>query len=265
MRLQHVFFFRGLNTAGRDHVQWGPLNFGPMFQHLRLELGREGLVFHPIEGMGVGSLNQMSERALEQLAQSPAWQSSDTPVHFLGHSAGGLIARLVLRQLLRQNTASVGKIKSLLTIATPHRGAKLAELCLTLRQLDPRSYWLMRSFGYDVETRREFLLEYTPSTLAGRLTGEDEVQLFPHLSLGSIVCAAPPNEWCLPLRTLHRLPMFKHFTELSDGLIERETQIFGEVAGEVRIDHLRQIGLFGRSHQFSQMCQMIRDYFERER
>jgi hypothetical protein len=85
----------------------------------------------------------------------------------------------------------------------------------------------------------------------------------PGLTLGSIVCSAPRQDWCVPLRLFYQLPVFDDFNLPSDGMIERDTQSFGDVTAELNIDHFRQIGLFGGSHRFQQLCDVLVDFFTR--
>ena len=94
-----VFFFRGLNTSGLDEATLGPWNFGYMHRHFEPAFARRGVELHGILGMGVGPLVEVAARARASLLAHPLWQSGE-PVHFFGHSAGGLVARMLLRDAM---------------------------------------------------------------------------------------------------------------------------------------------------------------------
>lgn len=251
----HVFFFRGLSTSGKEHAQWAFFDFGPMHRHLEREFGKREIVFHPVIGMGSGTFPQMAARARTFLEQHPIWQDPNLPVHFLGHSAGGLIARLILES----DTIPREKVLSLMTVASPHRGAHLARICIDLPERHRRSYLAMRAFGYDMAKHRDFFKIFLPDQLQKVITKPAEQLRAGRVS--SIVCAAPRSEWCRPMKTFYRLRAFKEWNDYTDGMIEHDTQAFGEVVAELKIDHFRQIGLFGEPHRFQQMCDVLRDFF----
>jgi hypothetical protein len=45
-------------------------------------------------------------------------------------------------------------------------------------------------------------------------------------------------------------------------MLERDHQPFGEVLAELRIDHFRQVGLFGEPRRFQQLCAVLADHFK---
>jgi len=208
--------------------------------------------------MGAGPLTSTADRAWAFLQAHPVWQTPSTSVHFVGHSAGGLVARL----LLARPDLPPGRVRSLLTISTPHQGTRLADLVLNLRRQHPSTYWGLRGVGYDVNTRREFFAEFTPQGVSELLERHPQTRLenLRTERVGSLVCTAPRDEWCWPLKAAHRLPGFASLSEPTDGMIERDSQPFGEVVGEIRLDHFRQLGLFGGSPGFQTLCSSIRDF-----
>ena len=249
----HVFFFRGLSTYGHDNAKWSLLDFGPVYKHLMHELKRRGAIFHPVLGMGSGTLAEVSERAFERVSHHAIWRDPQVPVHFLGHSAGGLVARLVASRLQRP------QLRSVLTIATPHQGAALASYCLTLPDRYRGSYRIMRALGYDVAQKSEFFGELTAERVRRSL--ELAVTGTVRPAEASIVCWAPRNEWCTPLKLFYKLHAFRDFTPISDGVVERDSQPWGRVVAEIKIDHFRQVGLFGGAHRFHQLCEEVVRYF----
>jgi hypothetical protein len=252
-----VFFFRGLSTYGLDHAKWSVFDFGPIHGHFASELSRHGIEFHPVLGMGAGPLPEVARRAREYIERHPAWRDPSRPVHFLGHSAGGLIARLVLPEL---EAARPGKILSCLTIATPHAGSQLAQIAVEMPERYRGSTLILRSFGYNVRIKRRFFEELTKDGIA-RVLGAGRPSA---AEAASIVAAAPRREWCPPLRLFYKVKAFNDFALPSDGIVERDSQPFGNVIGELPIDHFRQVGLFGERHRFESMCGLAARFFEQQ-
>jgi pimeloyl-ACP methyl ester carboxylesterase len=253
----HVFFFRGLSTYGKDDAKWTFFNFGPMYSGFSKAFKERGLVLHPVLGMGAGSLHEVTERARAYLQQHPVWRDPDAKVHFFGHSAGGLVARL----LLQQDGWRDDKVLSLMTVATPNRGSELAQICVDMPERYRGSARILKTFGYNISRNRSFFEQLTPATINSMFEAYPKKNT--RLRIGSVVCASPRAEWCVPLRLFYKLRAFNDFSRLSDGVVERDTQPFGEIVAELNIDHFRQIGLFGQSHRFQQLCDVLSDFFLR--
>lgn len=248
-----IFFFRGLSTYGSDHAQWSIFNFGPLHGAFERAFAERGVDFHPVLGMGAGQLEVVAARALALVEAHPAWRSA-APVHFLGHSAGGLVARLVLHELEKK---APGRVASLLTIASPHAGSRLADVCLGMHETHAGSARLLRTFGYDLRDKRAFFEDLGAANVARLFTKHA-----PQAECGSIVAWSPRKEWCAPLKMFYRVHAFRDMPWDSDGVVERDTQPFGRVIAELPIDHFRQVGLFGEAHRFARMCDVAVDYFK---
>jgi hypothetical protein len=255
----HLFFFRGLSTYGVDHAKWSIFDFGPMYKHFAQAFSEREIIFHPVTGMGAGSVTEVVGRAHDFFRSDPVWNSG-ARVHFAGHSAGGLVARLVVDRLRRDPVTPPGKITSLLTIATPHFGSQLAQRCVDMPVTYPGSVRLLRAFGYDIASKAHFFRELTPDGVVGLFTDSDlpspsRLPVHHHgIRLGSIICASPRQEWCPPLRLIYKLQAFNELKSESDGIVEKEAQSFGQVLAEIPIDHFRQIGLFGKRWLFDETC-----------
>jgi len=252
----HVFFIRGLSTYGGDTAKFSVFDFGPVYKHVAAALEAGGLKFHPVLGLGVGSLPEVAARASAFLAAHPVWNDPTARVHLFGHSAGGLIVRLLLPGLTRQ-------IGGALTVATPHRGSHLAEIALSIPDKYQGSHLVLRSVGYNVATKRRFFEELTPAGLKQVFRRGEDMRR-PNLvsRMGSIVCSAPRAEWCLPLKMFYKVKAFDDFRLPSDGFVERDSQPFGEPIAEISIDHFRQVGLFDSSRRFSQLMQQTAGFFK---
>lgn len=256
MKPVHVFFFRGLSTYGADDAKWSVFNFGPMYKNLERAFQERGVLLHPVLGMGSGTLKEVTGRAQDFLRGHPVWREPKAKVHFFGHSAGGLVTRL----LMQQEGWPDDKVQSVMTVGTPNRGSELARICVDMPKSHPGSARILRTFGYDISKKRGFFEQLTPATINKVLRGPPKKGS--KLKMGSIVCSSPRSEWCVPLRVFYQLPVFNDFSLPSDGVIERETQPFGDIVAELNIDHFRQIGLFGESHRFEKLCDELVGFFK---
>lgn len=252
----HVFFFRGMSTSGSDNARFTFLDFGPMCRHLQQAFDRREVQFHPVTGMGKGTIAEMAARARVFLENHPVWRDPHQRVHILGHSAGGLIAR----HLLMEPGIPKEKVLGFLTVATPHLGAKLADVCIGLPDNYPGSNFALRLAGFNMRLHKSFFEVFTGEAVT-RVFNDKTVADIAAARVASVVCAAPRNEWCLPLRLFYILRAFNDFDDYTDGMIERDTQPFGEVLGELKIDHWRQAGFFGEHHRFQQLCDVLHGFF----
>lgn len=110
--------------------------FGHAKEALVASCARLGIAarVHALETLPTASLRQRAARALEQIA---ALSPGDGPIHLVGHSSGGLDARL----LVTPNVSLPGgaeaepyarRVHSVVTLATPHHGTPLAFLFSSL-------------------------------------------------------------------------------------------------------------------------------------
>jgi triacylglycerol lipase len=132
--------------AMRHHVYLSPGMFGfgrlgsyNYFAHIERELaarfaaaGHE-FVAYVIEELPTASIRRRATRLAEIVAQT----SEDGPIHLLGHSTGGLDARLVASPATRTiPAASLGwlpRLRSVTTMNTPHFGTPVAGFFATAK------------------------------------------------------------------------------------------------------------------------------------
>lgn len=255
MATPNVFFLRGLSTYGHDNAKWSVFDFGPIHRHFQPALEKRDIRFLPVLGMGAGHIPDIAKRAARHIESHPLWNSAE-PIHIFGHSAGGLVARLVFDELEKKKP---GKVLSLLTVASPHAGSRLSEICFDMPNTHKGSTLFLRSFGYDVGSKRSFFNELRTENVDRLFTG--------HAYQGataSIVCWEPRRQWCAPLKLFQAVKAFRDFDLPSDGVVERDSQPFGEVIAELGIDHFRQVGLFGERKRFESLCTVIADYFKNQ-
>lgn len=126
---QHVYLSPGMFGFGR----LGSYNY---FAHVERELtarfadaGHE-LVAHVITDLPTASIRRRGARLAERIAQT---SGDHEPIHLLGHSTGGLDARLVASPATRSCAAHawLPRLRSITTMNTPHFGTPLASYFAT--------------------------------------------------------------------------------------------------------------------------------------
>ena len=165
------------------------------------------------------------ERRARKLGEQILQNFPDEPVHVIGHSMGGLDARLLL-----SDPAWQGRILSLTTVATPHLGSSIADFA-KLRV--GRIYTLLERLGID---HRGFL-DVTPAAAADFNRRNPLPDWLPVYS----VAGAPDHEdVCWPLRRLH--VALEELEGPNDGLVSVESATaFGQPLPNWPVDHLRQM------------------------
>lgn len=128
----------------RQHVYLSPGMFGfgvlgsyDYFAHVERELvarfaaAGHQLVVHAITDLPTASIRRRAARLAETVARTSAGE----PVHLLGHSTGGLDARLVAspatRALAPTTLGWLPRLRSVTTMNTPHFGTPLARFFVT--------------------------------------------------------------------------------------------------------------------------------------
>jgi hypothetical protein len=129
-RTHHVYLIPGF---------FGFVNFGRLayFDHVReiLEqtLGQRGIIveFHRARISPTASIRRRAAELLEYVAETAP--PDGVPIHIIAHSTGGLDARMFLSPGVDLGTelpleAYARRVKTLVTLSTPHHGAPLARL-----------------------------------------------------------------------------------------------------------------------------------------
>ena len=199
----------------------GPISAGDYFRGILREMRSwDVTVFaprvHPTAGV---------YRRVWKLAERIETELGDTPFHLVGHSMGGLDARL-----LATDPAWADRILSLTTIGTPHLGTSLADMATTrLKYLCTGLEWI----GLDVDGIHQVSTRHTI-----RLT-EDWTDP-PHSACFSIAGVPDPSTTFFGLRPSHH---WIHKREgPNDGLVPMESALgWGEPLPPWPHDHFRQI------------------------
>jgi triacylglycerol lipase len=191
------------------------------FVHLRPFLSERGIhaLFPNVEP--TGGVAARAEQLRDQIRQ---W--TDEPVNVIAHSMGGLDARFLISRL-----GLADQVRSLTTIATPHRGSAVADwACVNFHQRVPLLLTL-RAFGIDVDgfadcrpgVCHEFN-ERTPDAPGVR-----------YFSYSAAV--APPRITPLLRRSWNLLTPLEG---PNDGIVSVKSARWGEELGTLAVDHFAQ-------------------------
>jgi triacylglycerol lipase len=115
---------------------FGFVNFGRLvyFGHVREYLedafARERMKVE-IHGVRPGPTSSLSKRAAQLLAEIAETAPANAPIHLIGHSTGGLDARLLTSPNVTLTTdldvaSFASRVRSVVAVASPHRGTPLA-------------------------------------------------------------------------------------------------------------------------------------------
>ncbi|NCN40087.1 hypothetical protein GW916_02450 [bacterium] len=240
-----IFYFRSLDTSGRDEIRVGPFCVGSFSVHFERSLNLSELDFVPVLGMGTGPLFDQAKRAQSFIENHSSLKEKDSEIHFFGHSAGGLVAKLVASAPHLQKN-----LKSLITVGTPNKDCQAAEWAASLPESNPKVSKLYQLFGYNFKDKK--------STFESFHEVAQETFDFPkEIITGSLICAPQRESWSPLYRWVHKLPVMKEFRHPSDGLIQKESQYFGDHHWNFELDHIQQIGFGGQRKEFLRMCKLL--------
>jgi triacylglycerol lipase len=209
---------------GFARIEVGPLTLAAYFRGIPEMLraaGNRVLVtrVHPIAGI---------RRRGKKLGERIEAAFGDEPVHLIGHSMGGLDARVLL-----SDPAWSGRILSVTTIGTPHLGSPVADIA---RARVGRIYRLLERIGLD---HRGFLdlIPRAARAFHEDTPAPDDVPCF------SLAGDPHPEDVCWPLRRLHAAVAEREGA--NDGLVSvRSALAFGLALPPLPIDHFRQLNWF---------------------
>jgi triacylglycerol lipase len=232
-----IVFLHGLNTFGDDLLHVGPVTFGMMHDRLLAAFAKRGIEFIPVTALGAGSPEQQAERALRFL-QSKRLIDSPTPMHLLGHSTGGLVARV-----LAASPELKDRIKTVFTLGTPHQGTDAAHFGVAFSERHPVLRRLFAAFGYDTLKKHEIFGHFTPEAM------QEFNRRFPlpaNMRLVSLLCEVDGDDLSWPLAALQSrlVPAITVGEARSDGFILSKSQLIGERLGPFKLDHFGELGFF---------------------
>ena len=166
------------------------------------------------------------ERARELVAAIEALPHER--IDLIAHSLGGLDARYALTHL-----GLARRVRSLVTVGTPHRGTPIADLALA-RPLD----WarrLVRVLGVPLEA-----LEWLGTDALAEFNAQ--VLDVPGVRYACVVGGMHRDDSFVPLALAPAHAYLRRVAGPNDGLVPIASQYWGETLAEIEADHFAQIG-----------------------
>jgi triacylglycerol lipase len=149
-------------------------------------------------------------------------------VDIIAHSLGGLDARYALAHL-----GLAAKVRTLVTIGTPHRGTPLADLAIS------GPLGLARKAIGAVGFRLHALDWVSPGALA---RFNDEVRDVPGVRYACVVAGIRERSTPLSLALAPAHLYLRRIAGPNDGVVPISSQYWGETLAEIEADHWQQVG-----------------------
>lgn len=194
------------------------------FRGVRSALESQGYRVYVLRVSPVAGIRRRANQMVEQLAML-----HEERVNIVAHSMGGLDARYAITRL-----GASSRVASLITVGTPHRGTPLADRGFPFGTLA-----LLRRMLAQVGADLDGLYDITTTRMA---TFNERVPDVPGVFYASYVGVA--EDRAAGVHTL-LAPSFNYLQRRfggNDGLIPAASQRWGEVIGEIAVDHWGQIG-----------------------
>ncbi|KAI0108165.1 putative triacylglycerol lipase [Daldinia grandis] len=169
------------------------------------------------------------EQRAEKLAHSIADVARDKSVNIIAHSMGGLDARYMISHLQPKNV----DVKSLVTVATPHRGSAFADYVFKEIGTDrlPSIYQLVQGVGMDTGAFEQLTPAYMTESFNPRTPDDPSVRYF---SYGAMMDRPPLLS---PFRHSHNI--ISDVEGPNDGLVSVTSSKWGSYKGTlVGVSHL---------------------------
>ncbi len=149
-------------------------------------------------------------------------------VDIIAHSLGGLDARFALAHL-----GLASRVRSIVTIGTPHRGSPIADLVLN----GPIgwAHKMLRAIGLPIEA-----VEWLSTEALERFNRE--VPDAPGVRYACVVGGMHHAGSIIPLPLIAAHAYLRKVAGTNDGLVPVSSQYWGETLAEIEADHFAQIG-----------------------
>lgn len=165
-------------------------------------------------------------------------EGEERAVNIIAHSMGGLDARYMIAHCPPQNV----RVKSLVTIATPHRGSSFADYVLAPGAGPlylPRLYTLLQTAGLSTSAFAQLTTEHITGKFNPATPDSPDVRYF---SFGAAVTDPPPLS---PFR--RSWAVIRETEGDNDGLVSVESSRWGEYQGTLmEVSHLDLINWSNR-------------------
>jgi triacylglycerol lipase len=193
------------------------------FRGIAKHLGSLGCKAHAVRLPGSASVPERACALVEAIEALP-----HDRIDLIAHSLGGLDARYALSHL-----GLARRVRSLVTVGTPHRGTALADLALH-GPLD----WarrMIRALGLPIEA-----LEWL-GTDALAAFNADVIDV-PGVRYACVVGGMQREDSVVPLALAPAHAYLRRVAGPNDGLVPMASQYWGETLAEIEADHFAQIG-----------------------
>lgn len=227
-----VLLFRGLSSHGDENLRFAKLRIGPMMGPWSRYFKKNNLDAIVVNGMGSGHINNNIDKAAQFISQIPDIEKRK--LILLGHSTGGLIARA----LVHHPSIETLNTRAVVSVATPHRGTRTAELAGEFAKHYPKTFKTARLIGYDFNSKKESFDNLTRERLKDFNSRYPDK---PDIVYACSVHSLDKRDMSWPVQTVYR-HTWKNTAPRSDGFVEEESQIWGEKWLELPLDHICQIG-----------------------
>jgi triacylglycerol lipase len=191
----------------------------------------------------VGPLATCDARADELADAIMDRKFPDGPIHIIAHSMGGLDSRSLIGRNLR-GLSGPGRIASLTTLSTPHRGSPVADLLLGEKPTDPLDLLMFEAVRQALDQLSIPTGALGDLTTAGASRIPDVEKTHRHIRYRSCFAAGRPA--LLPtcvilLPTHHYVHSVTH--QANDGVVAMGSARYGEFQEPFfRCDHVDLVG-----------------------
>lgn len=213
--LVHGFF--GFDRIGVPGVK---LHY---FRGIAKHLESQGCHAHAVRLPAVASVPERARILVDTIAALP-----HDRVDIIAHSLGGLDARYALSHLGLST-----RVRSLVTVGTPHRGTPIADLAIS----GPLS--VARKAISTVGIRLHALDWLSPAALA---RFNEQVKDVPGVRYACVVAGIREASTPISLALVPAHAYLRRIAGPNDGLVPIASQYWGEVLAEIEADHWEQVG-----------------------
>ncbi|KAI1088485.1 putative triacylglycerol lipase [Rostrohypoxylon terebratum] len=180
-----------------------------------------------------GSIEQRAEKLAHGIAQAAQGKS----VNIIAHSMGGLDARYMISHLQPKNV----DVRSLVTVASPHRGSTFADYILQEIGKDhlPGIYKFVQGVGMDTGAFEQLTRQYMTETFNPRTPDDPDVRYFSYGAMMEQISIFSPFR--------HSHAIIADREGPNDGLVSVESSKWGSYKGTlVGVSHLDLINWTNR-------------------
>jgi triacylglycerol lipase len=193
------------------------------FRGIAKHLGSLGCHVHAVKLPMAASVPARAAQLVAAIEAQP-----HARIDLIAHSLGGLDARYALAKL-----GLATRVRSLVTIGTPHRGTPIADLMLSGALDWPRR--LAKTAGMPLEA-----LEWLSTASLEKFNAE--ITDVPGVRYTCVVGGLRHDATPVPLPLVAAHAYLRKVAGANDGLVPITSQYWGETLAEIEADHFAQVG-----------------------